>query len=164
MSAGNRAIWFNRMHQDTVYVDVRREMHPTVVCDTKSLPFIGQVFDLVVFDPPHMCHGHGTSMAMTYGEFTPPEIRSTIKESSAEAFRVSTDAAFMAFKWNDHDVKLDRMLSLMEGWEPLFGHKTSVNNTRKTSTYWVLLRKRPAGYQPHAAIQKVLQMIQEAGR
>ena len=47
-----------------------------------------------------------------------------IRESSKQAHAVSKDGAFMAFKWNDHDQKLENILRLMPDWEPLFGHLT----------------------------------------
>lgn len=49
----------------------------------------------------------------------------------------------MAFKWNDHDQKLPRVLALMvEWWEPLFGHTTSSRTKHSCQTYWVMLRRR----------------------
>jgi hypothetical protein len=61
-------------------------------------------------------------MSKTYGHHTTEQIRDIVKRSAAEAWRVSTPDALMAFKWNDHDQKLERVLALMaDWWEPLFG-------------------------------------------
>ncbi len=156
MSAGKRCIWINRVYPDTVYVDLRPEMNPSLVCDTNHLPFKPEIFDLVVFDPPHKEHTSGTEMKERYGQFPLEVIKETIQGSSAEAWRVTCGDGLMAFKWNDHDAKLDSILSLMPGWEPLVAHKVSENSKRKKSTFWVLLRRRGLGYQTNTALQRVL--------
>ena len=55
LSAGKRAQWYSKKHPLTTYVDIRPEVEPDVVCDTRSLPFEDATFDLISFDPPHMC-------------------------------------------------------------------------------------------------------------
>lgn len=159
LSAGKRAVWFNRIHPDTIYVDIRPEVSPTLIADTRMLPFPDDTFNLIVFDPPHVVHGKNSAMAQAYGAFPAEEIRDTVTRSSIEAFRVSTPSALMAFKWNTHDVKLQRILDLMEGWEPLFGHLTATRTKHRSSTYWALLRKRPPGFHPVPELQRVLSMI-----
>ena len=49
-------------------------------------------------------------------------------------------AALMALKWNDHDIKMERVFNLMPMWEPLFGHLTKDGPGSKT--YWAMLIKR----------------------
>jgi hypothetical protein len=46
----------------------------------------------------------------------------------------------MALKWNDHDIKLERVFSLMPQWEPLFGHLTKDGPGSKT--YWAMLLRK----------------------
>lgn len=102
LSAGNRAVWFNKTHPDVTYVDCRPEVEPDVVADTRNLPpEIGTGYDLIVFDPPHVNFGKNAEMSKTYGWHTTDEIRDIIKRSAAEAHRVSNEHALMAFKWND---------------------------------------------------------------
>jgi hypothetical protein len=154
LSAGNRAMWFNREHPDATYVDIRPEVSPTVVADTRTLPSqIGGDYSLVVFDPSHENFGANAAMSKTYGHHTWDEIRDTVKRTAAEAWRVTRDDALMAFKWNDHGQKLGPILQLVnEYWEPLFANLTS--SRRRTNiggisaTYWVMLRRRPEKYVP----------------
>ena len=54
MSAGNRAIWFNKKHPDTLYIDKRASVKPDLVADSRALPLEEPKYYLVVFDPPHM--------------------------------------------------------------------------------------------------------------
>lgn len=140
LSAGNRAVWYNKKHPLCTYLDKRPEVNPDIVCNTNSLPAeVGSGFDLVVFDPPHMNCGPKSNMSRIYGYHKTPEILETIKLTSIEAHRVSKENALMALKWNDHDIRLQRVFDLMPNWEPLFGHL--VKNGAHSQTYWVMLRR-----------------------
>ncbi len=143
MTAGNRAIWFNRQYPDAVYVDARAEVHPDFIVDSKSLPAeIGDGFDLIVFDPPHKTNGGQFGMARSYGTATMPEIYELVKGGAREAHRVSKPNALMAFKWNDHHRDLEAVLAMMQNyWEPLFGHGLREQQRRGSQTSWVMLRR-----------------------
>lgn len=140
LSAGNRAIWYDKSHPFAVYLDKRASVNPTIVCDTRNIPeSAGSGFNLIVWDPPHMNCGPNSNMSRVYGYHTTEEILDTIEKTSVEARRVSARNAVMAFKWNDHDIKLSRVLELMPQWEPLFGHLTK--DGPGSQTYWVMLRR-----------------------
>jgi hypothetical protein len=150
MSAGNRAVWFDKNYRDAVYVDLRPEVNPTIVADTRALPMaVGTDFDLVVFDPPHVNFGANAEMSKTYGHHSTEDIRSIIQGSAREAHRVSKIDALMAFKWNDHDQPFKKVLGLMAPWwEPLFGHATAVRTKHACQTQWVMLRRVPGPKMP----------------
>jgi hypothetical protein len=140
LSAGNRAVWYNKNHPLALYLDKRESVKPDIVCDTRNLPeSVGKDFDLVVFDPPHKNCGPNSNMSKCYGHHTTTEILDTIKKTSKEAHRVTKKNALMALKWNTSDIKLKRVFDLMPQWEPLFGHLTK--NGPRSQTYWVMLRK-----------------------
>ena len=149
VSAGNRAVWFNKKHPLATYLDIRPEVRPDIIADSRKLPpEVGTGFDLVVFDPPHKNNGPNFGMAKTYGCFDHDHIRSTIALTAKEAHRVCKPVALMAFKWNDHSIKLTKVVGLLEPyWEPLFGHGVS-HQQRSSSTSWVLLRRRKIGEAP----------------
>lgn len=129
MSAGNRAVWVDKNRDDTVFVDVRASVRPTVVADARRLPF-NQIFNLIVFDPPHVNGGKNSHIARDYGHHTSAQIRDIVRGSASEAHRVALPDALMAFKWNDHDQSFAKMLTLMaDWWTPLFGHVTSSRET-----------------------------------
>lgn len=143
MSTGKKGIWFDKSNPLVTWLDIRPETKPTFVCDTRSIPDeAGKDFDLVVFDPPHINFGAKSNFAKDYGHFTQAEIIDTIARSSKEAARVSKEKALMAFKWNDHDTKLDKVLALMPDWEPLFGNKLKSGPNYHSMTYWVMLVKK----------------------
>ena len=143
LSAGNRAVWFNKQHPDAVYIDCRPEVSPDIVADSRLLPAdIGDDYSLIVFDPPHKNNGASGKMTVNYGHHTHDEIRSIIANTAKEAHRIARDDALMAFKWNDHSFKLSKVLELLAPyWEPLFGHGVSPQQ-RSSMTSWVMLRRR----------------------
>jgi hypothetical protein len=141
LSAGNRAIWFDKQNPLATFLDKRAEVNPTIVCDTRAIPeSAGSGFDLICWDPPHMNCGPNSNMSKVYGYHTTAEILDTIEKTAAEAHRISKPDALMAFKWNTHDIKLQRVFHLMPQWEPLFGHLTK--DGPGSQTYWVLLKRR----------------------
>lgn len=147
-------MWFNKNHADATYVDIRPEVEPTIVADSRNLPDeIGDGYSLVVFDPPHDNFGANSRMAECYGHHTWDEIRDIIRRTAAEAHRVTRPDALMAFKWNTHTHKLGTILNLIvDYWEPLVANLTSSHRrhlqraSRDTETYWVLLRRRSTKY------------------
>jgi hypothetical protein len=140
LSAGNRAVWFNKNHPDCVYLDKRKKVNPTIVCDTRKIPKkVGSGYSLIVFDPPHLNYGAKSNMSRDYGHHTTEEILDTIKKTAIEAHRISKPDALMALKWNDHDIRLQRVFDLMPQWEPLFGQLT--RHGGRSKTYWCMLRR-----------------------
>lgn len=141
MSAGARAVWFDKNHPDATYVDIRPQVKPDIVADTRALPAeVGTDYDLVLFDPPHKNFAASGNMAKNYGHHTAEEIRSIVRDSAKEAHRVSKSDALMAFKWSAGGRKLADALAWMgPWWEPLFGHGVS---HQQGGTSWVMLRRR----------------------
>lgn len=145
LSAGNRAVWFDPAHPSATFLDIRPEVNPTIVCDTRNLPpEVGDGYDLIVFDPPHK-NTVGGNCGDDYGQWAMPHIRDTIERSAREAHRVSRPGALMAFKWNDHTLKVRTVLGLLSPWwEPLFGHGARHQQRHKTMTIWAMLVRKDA--------------------
>jgi hypothetical protein len=143
LSAGTRSIWFNKNHPDAVYIDIRPEVNPTLIVDSRKTGLPSANFGLVVFDPPHANFSKNGNMSKNYGHHTAAQIKEIIKGTAREAHRITYSNALMAFKWNDHDLKLESALKLLEPyWEPLFGQKTSIRTLRASTTYWVMLKRK----------------------
>lgn len=76
---GSKMFWFNREHEETVYMDNRtldttlcdgRKLivKPDVIADFRKMPFEDESFHLVVFDPPHLVKaGDKSFLALKYG-------------------------------------------------------------------------------------------------
>lgn len=140
LTAGNRAIWYNKNHPLAIYLDKRKKVKPDVVANSTKLPRkIGKNFKLIVYDPPHMNCGPNSNMSRVYGYHKTKNILRDIKLTGKEAHRVSGSGALMALKWNNHDISLKRVFELLPNWEPLFGHLTK--DGPRSQTYWVMLRR-----------------------
>jgi hypothetical protein len=143
LTAGNRAIWFNKAHPAATYVDVRSEVAPDIIGDSRALPpGVGDGYTLVVFDPPHKNNAASGNMVRNYGHFTHEQIWDLIRGAAKEAWRVTVPGALMAFKWNDHGRQLKSVLPMLDPyWEPLFGHGVS-HQQRTSQTCWVMLARK----------------------
>lgn len=123
-----------------IYLDKRKKVKPTIVCDTRRIPTsVGLNYDLVVWDPPHKNCGPNSNMSKSYGHHTTKEILDTLEKTSKEAHRVTRPGALMALKWNSSDIRLKRVFDLLVEWEPLFGHLTK--DGPRSQTYWIMLRR-----------------------
>jgi len=141
-TAGNRAIWHDKMNPSAVFIDVRAEGHPlNLTMDARHTTFPDSHFDLVVFDPPHMACGPQSVMAARYGRYLTDDIRLLVPQAFREFHRILRPDGLVAFKWNDHDTKLDAILKHVEGFERLFGHSVSVRTKHSSQTFWVMLRR-----------------------
>lgn len=149
LSAGYRAMWFDKKHPLATFVDHRAEVKPDVVADTRKLgKRIGTGYTLVVFDPPHSNFGKNSQFSKRYGYTPGAEIAQLIIGTAEEARRVSAPGALMVLKWNDRDRKLDSVLKMMAPWwEPLFGQIVAQRRRRTkglqlSATWWVLLLRK----------------------
>ena len=145
LTAGYRACWFDRNDKRATFVDIRPEVAPDFVANSCDLPAeIQGPFDLVVFDPPHKNNGAQFGMARSYGRFSSPEITELLSGAAREAWRLTHDKSLMAFKWNDHNRKLESVLKLLQPyWVPLLCHGISPQQARSKS-YWSLLTRSNA--------------------
>lgn len=129
LSAGNRAIWYAKDHPMVTFLDKRAEVWPDILCDTnEGIP--GSGYNLFVWDPPHMNCGPNSDMSKRYGHHTTAEILHLLQTTSRNAYKVAAENALMAFKWNNHDISLDRVFKLLNGWEPLFGLANILRNAK----------------------------------
>src|SRR5688572_29398292 len=90
VSCGNRAVWFDKQNPLATYIDIRPEVSPDVVADSRDLKgFADGSYDLVVFDPPHKNNGPQFGMARSYGCHTADEITDIIRRTAVESYRVT---------------------------------------------------------------------------
>lgn len=144
---GPRMFWFDKEHEDALYVDIRDEEHtlcddreieikPDVQADFRDLPLEDKSFQLVVFDPPHLQDlGKSSWTAKKYGRLF-PSWEGDIAEGFKECFRVLKDDGILIFKWNEHEIPVSRILELTDR-EPLFGHKSG----KQQNTHWMCFMK-----------------------
>lgn len=141
-TCGQRLMWYDRHDPRAVYVDLRPEVYPDLICDCTRSPFRGKCFDLIVFDPPHCNIGRTADMAIRYGHFTHVDIKWLLLRAFHEFARILKDDGLVLFKWATRGIKLETALALSgEEFLPLFGQLVSTRVKHPSMTYWVTLVK-----------------------
>jgi 23S rRNA G2069 N7-methylase RlmK/C1962 C5-methylase RlmI len=140
--------WFDKANPEVLYADIRDEEHvlcdgrnlairPDDVTDFRSLPYGDGVFNLVVFDPPHLrTAGKESWMAKKYGKLDADNWREDLASGFNECWRVLSEGGTLIFKWNETQIKLKEVLACFAE-KPLFGHTT----THNLKTHWVTFYK-----------------------
>lgn len=144
---GSRMFWFDKENPLVLFQDIRQEEHtlcdgrllevkPDVVGDFRKMEFKDNTFKLVVFDPPHLHKlGQDTWMAKKYGTLL-PTWEQDIKLGFDECMRVLQKDGILIFKWNEHQIKLNKILSIIP-YKPLFGHTSGKHG----KTIWLAFMK-----------------------
>ena len=144
MCCSSRMFWFDKQHPNAVYGDLRIqdyerlcdnrgfELKPEARLDFRELPFKDAIFNLVVFDPPHLhTAGAKSFMAKKYGKLF-DTWRDDIKRGFNEGFRVLMADGILIFKWNESQISINDILPLSVK-PPLFGHRSG----RLSKTHWI---------------------------
>lgn len=148
---GGRQFWFDKNHENVLFAD-QRVMEPTIVgigkdarvrkclpdkvMDFRNMDIEDDVFDMVVFDPPHLFLGENSYMAKSYGRLNKETWRDDLTMGFSECFRVLKDRGILIFKWNECDVLLRDVLALTVH-KPLFGHPSG----KAQKTHWLCFVK-----------------------
>ena len=142
---GSKMFWFNKNHPDTVYMDNREledvlcdgrklTIKPDILGDFRDIPFPENTFNLVVFDPPHLIKaGDNSWLAKKYGKLNEGTWQDDIRQGFNECIRVLKPNGTLIFKWNEEQMKLNELLSVIK-YKPLFGNKRS-------KTHWLVFMK-----------------------
>lgn len=145
--SGSRMMWFDKFNQLTLFGDNREfsgtlcdgrhlEIKPDLPMDFTKIPFDDGQFALVAFDPPHLIRAGKTSwIAKKYGKLT-SSWKQDLKKGFSECFRVLKDDGVLIFKWNETQIPLSEILSIVD-YKPLFGHRSG----KKMNTHWVTFMK-----------------------
>ncbi len=147
---GGRMFWFKKDNPNVVFMDQRKETHllsngatlvidPDVQGDFTKMPFADESFYLVVFDPPHTRAGTKGRMAKKYGSLKHSTWKALIRDGIAECMRVLKPNGTLIFKWHESHYKVNEVIEAI-GREPLFGHRTMINNR----TVWMTFMKESA--------------------
>lgn len=145
---GSKMFWFDKNNPDALFADIRTETHtlcdgrqldvkPDVEHDFRNMPYADNSFKMVVFDPPHLNKlGKDSWMAKKYGVLL-PTWELDIKAGFDECMRVLQPYGTLIFKWNENQIKIAQVLSLID-YKPIVGHKTG----KSGSTHWMVFLKK----------------------
>jgi ubiquinone/menaquinone biosynthesis C-methylase UbiE len=144
--------WFDKSNPNVLFADIRNENHilcdgrhldiePDIQMDFRNMPFNDNTFKLVIFDPPHLKNlGNESWMCKKYGVLT-PSWELDIKQGFSECMRVLQPYGTLIFKWNEDQIKVSKILSLIE-YKPLIGHKSG----KQAKTHWLTFMKFPSKF------------------
>lgn len=136
---GSRMFWYEKNEPHTTYMDIRKEIltckdrnlerkikiSPDVVADFRDMPFLDAIFDLVVFDPPHLIKaGKESWLAKKYGTLDLMSWKSDIQQGFSECLRVLKPNGVLLFKWNEDQIPFKEVLKVIPK-QPILGDKKS---------------------------------------
>lgn len=145
---GSKMFWFDKNNPDVLFCDKRRlrttlsdgrelTIEPDIRCDFKDLPFKDNKFYLAVFDPPHLINvGSKSWLAKKYGKLNKDTWKEDIKQGFDECMRVLKPNGILIFKWNETDIPVSKIISVVN-CQPLFGHRVGKLN----KTHWLCFMK-----------------------
>lgn len=141
-----RAMWTDPQDLDAVFIDLRREVKPDVVCCWQFLPFKNKSFTLANFDPPHMVYfveGKPSFLTERFGLLNRLTWQKDMKDGFNEIIRVLKPDCPLLFKWNNNHIATKRILACFS-LQPKFG--STVNGSRgfrrkgslepRSQTFW----------------------------
>ena len=144
----SRMFYFDKQDKRVLFGDIRNEEHtlcdgrhleikPDRNMDFRRLPFDNDIFQLVVFDPPHLIKcGHGAWIGKKYGILDKNTWQEDLRKGFSECFRVLKNNGVLIFKWNETQILTKDILKLTEH-KPIFGHKSG----KRSNTHWITFMK-----------------------
>ena len=150
-TTGGKHMWFPESEEleRAVYADRRRveglehqpgwECDPSVLCDTRRLPFTDGSFSLVAYDPPHRVTDGGMRelsgvVEQKYGALRAETWQADLRQSFRELWRVLESGGTLTFKWADVHKSHDQVLEVLTE-SPLYGVTTEKD--RAVTKWWV---------------------------
>ncbi|WP_431862690.1 class I SAM-dependent methyltransferase [Micrococcus terreus] len=147
-ASGSRMFYFDKADQRVLFGDIRSEQHvlcdgraldvnPDALMDFRDLPFDGNTFSVVIFDPPHLVRaGPQSWQAAKYGRLDRDTWRDDLRAGFAECFRVLRPEGVLIFKWNETQIPVSQILALTDQ-KPLVGHRVG----KQMKTHWITFIK-----------------------
>lgn len=145
VACGSQMFYFDKERNDLITMDIRKEkfeihgkkvnVQPDIIGDFTNIPFDNNTFHHVVFDPPHLISpGKNSIMYSQYGGLNKETWTELIKKGFEECMRVLKPNGTLVFKWNNHDIKIKKILEICP-FKPLYGHK-------RGETIWMIFIKK----------------------
>ena len=150
-TAGNRNMWPNKTPPDTIFMDREYDLRlpPDIFGDFTRLPFRDNVFNVVIFDPPHYTtpppwyddpqENRHPKQGSFYGrQWSRRKMISSISKAQAEIARVSKR---VCLRWYPLNVKLWNIVGLFRPpWREV--HRVHlVRGTRGAGCWWITFSK-----------------------
>ncbi|HDR1925740.1 TPA: class I SAM-dependent methyltransferase [Pasteurella multocida] len=147
---GSRMFHFNKNNPAVLFADIREiettfkdrdkqrklEIKPDIFHDFTKMPYPDKSFKLVIFDPPHLVQGGDNSwLVKKYGRLD-KDWKTQLRKGLDECMRVLDDFGTLVFKWNETQITVKEILSILPV-QPILGHKSG----KAANTHWLLFMK-----------------------
>lgn len=130
----------NRVFSGTLCDGRTFSVEPDEVIDFRNMPYKDGIFNLVIFDPPHLYRiGEHSWLNKKYGHLPKDGWKQCLKDGFEECWRVLAPGGTMIFKWNEHQISLSKI-------KDLFPDKPIMGTRVKTETVFVVFYKIRGGY------------------
>jgi len=153
-TAGNRMMWPNKNPPNIIFIDreIRLLISPHVFADFRFCPFRKDVFDCIIFDPPHLIKKGGPMPWFSdpskvgnkwYGNFDNKiECLTSIHKAQKEFNRIGKR---LCFKWNESSISLWNILPFFKDWQIIRKkHHKSKYQRGKNPTWWITFIRKEA--------------------
>jgi len=145
-ASGGRMFYFDKQDPRVLFGDNRVfsgtlcdgrtfSVEPDEVIDFRNMPYKDEVFNLIIFDPPHLYRiGEHSWLNKKYGRLPKENWRQCLKDGLDECWRVLAPGGTLVFKWNEHQITLNKIKDLFPD-KPIMGTRT------KTETLFIVFYK-----------------------
>lgn len=167
-TAGNRVVYREKNPKHIIFIDIqlKLERKPTIFADNRVTPFKNDVFDTIIYDPPHAWNyksvffgfpdlkTHKTNhpndnraYPTYYGMEIYPSKSALLKSiyvAQKEFQRILKDDGLLWFNWSELKIPLYSILAIFgESWQVIFRHRVKSKNQQKGTyaNYWVCLQQ-----------------------
>lgn len=135
----DRAVYADRRRVESLEHQPGWSCDPSVLCDTRKLPFKAESFDLIAYDPPHRVTDDGMTrlsgvIEQKYGAIRAETWQADLRASFDELWRTLRPGGTLTFKWADVHKSHDEVLSEIDQ-SPLYGVTTEKD--RAVTKWWV---------------------------
>ncbi len=145
-TAGYRMMWPNKHPPNTVFMDKKFDVRTDIVGVWEFLPFRDDVFNCVIFDPPHIVRSSGVDSRFTmhkqYGAWrSRVQLIRALVHAQKEFARVTSR---LCFKWGEtrDSGSLWRLLPLFDRWTQVFRRDWESKGSGKNMTSWVTFTRK----------------------
>ena len=150
-TAGNRMLWRkNKFNKNTIFIDIKHNLKisPDVIADNRFCPFRDDVFECIIYDPPHWFdygtpapywdkpneNYYGYDDDRLGGKARRQKLLVSIIKAQKEFERLTSR---LCFKWTDNPrtISIWNMIPLFKNWREVGRLKKP--RPSKSTTYWI---------------------------
>jgi len=124
-----------------VFIDIRKEVKPTMLADLKHLPFKNNIFELIFFDPPHTQLGKNSIMLNHYGTLTTSQFNLLVIYANSEFDRCLKENGKVIVKLCDRNNRINMLNRSFKNFRLIKTQLSLESKDKYYKTYWFEYKK-----------------------